>query len=278
MTSVWKRLQRVNKSAAKFQFIASYQELIVEGTSKWHPTNLCVAWTRRSRRVVTEPLEWKPTLSNPLRGSVVWPVPENKEATITLFRDQRSNEFEDKLWTFYIEDVSRSGKPRQIACANINMKLYASVTPQQKDIKISLKPMSKKVSEVCLRFTLSCKLIKEGKATDEDMLSIASLMSMESVTAPDVGNLDDFDDDISVNKSETAVKISELASQFNFLAQGVDDLDSSKTVEVQVTTPEVLPSDDSLFSLTDQNTSDQISSSVTSLPDISSIQQKCDDS
>lgn len=35
MSTVWKRLQRANKSAAKFQFIASYQELIVEGTSKW---------------------------------------------------------------------------------------------------------------------------------------------------------------------------------------------------------------------------------------------------
>lgn len=44
--------------------------------------------------------------SNPQRGSVVWAVPENKDATITLFKDPRSNEFEDKCWTFCIEDVS----------------------------------------------------------------------------------------------------------------------------------------------------------------------------
>lgn len=49
---------------------------------------------------------WEPMISNPLKGSVVWPVPENKEAVITLFKDQRSNEFEDKDWTFSIEDVS----------------------------------------------------------------------------------------------------------------------------------------------------------------------------
>ncbi|GFU42959.1 EH domain-binding protein 1 [Nephila pilipes] len=271
MSSVWKRLQRVNKRAAKFQFIASYQELIVEGTPKWHPTKLCVAWTRRSRRVVTDPLEWKPILSNPLRGSVVWPVPENKEATITLFRDQRSNEFEDKLWTFFIEDVSESGKSRQIACANLNMKLYASITPQQKDVKINLKPLSKKVTEASLKLTLSCKLIKEGKATDEDMQSIASLMSIGSVTSPDVGNMDDFDDEISVNKSETAIKISELASQFDFLTQDKEKSTNSDIIFEKIEklnkldlVPENKPNDKNSMNVTDLN---QIVLNQTSMPD-----------
>lgn len=35
MTSVWKRLQRVGKKASKFQFAASFQELIIECTNKW---------------------------------------------------------------------------------------------------------------------------------------------------------------------------------------------------------------------------------------------------
>ncbi|CDQ98823.1 unnamed protein product [Oncorhynchus mykiss] len=35
MASVWKRLQRVGKHASKFQFVASYQELMVESTKKW---------------------------------------------------------------------------------------------------------------------------------------------------------------------------------------------------------------------------------------------------
>lgn len=35
MGSVWKRLQRVNKRAAKFQFTVSYHTLRVETTSKW---------------------------------------------------------------------------------------------------------------------------------------------------------------------------------------------------------------------------------------------------
>lgn len=42
MTSVWKRLQRVGKKASKFQFVASYQELILECTKKWWVFAVCV--------------------------------------------------------------------------------------------------------------------------------------------------------------------------------------------------------------------------------------------
>lgn len=62
--------------------------------------------SRRSRRVVSEPLPWEPTLKDPLVGNVVWPIPDNKEITITLFKNQRTNEFEDKDWSFILEDVS----------------------------------------------------------------------------------------------------------------------------------------------------------------------------
>ncbi|KAA8586769.1 hypothetical protein FQN60_000605, partial [Etheostoma spectabile] len=51
MTSVWKRLQRVGKKASKFQFVASYQELVLECTKKWQPDKLRVVWTRRNRRM-----------------------------------------------------------------------------------------------------------------------------------------------------------------------------------------------------------------------------------
>lgn len=63
-------------------------------------------WCRKSRRVATDPLPWEPTLNNPLKGIVIWPVPENKDVSVTLFKDPRTHELEDKEWTFIIEDVS----------------------------------------------------------------------------------------------------------------------------------------------------------------------------
>ncbi|XP_039624959.1 uncharacterized protein ehbp1l1b isoform X5 [Polypterus senegalus] len=188
MTSVWKRLQRVNKRASKFQFVASYQELMVECTKKWQPDKLIVVWTRRNRRVCSKPHGWQPGIKNPYRGMVVWPVPENVDITVTLYRDHHAEEFEDKEWTFVIENESK-GRRKVLASADINMKKYVSAMPTQTDLKLKLKPLSVKVVEATLKLSLSCVFLREGKATDEDMQSLASLMS---VKPSDIGNLDDF--------------------------------------------------------------------------------------
>ncbi|KAG7280442.1 hypothetical protein CRUP_028182 [Coryphaenoides rupestris] len=71
------------------------------------------------------------------------------------------------------------------------MKKYASATQAQFDLTLKLKPLSVKVVEATLKLTLSCVFLKEGKATDEDMQSLASLMSLKQ---SDIGNLDDFND------------------------------------------------------------------------------------
>ncbi|XP_076463903.1 EH domain-binding protein 1-like [Babylonia areolata] len=190
--SVWKRLQRVGKSAAKFQFTASYQELVVECTKKWQPNKLCVVWTRRNRQKSSQLHTWNPTLQNPYCGQVVWTVHEKVEIQVTLFRDSRNSEYEDKEWTFVIEDHSKGQKKKILASGTVNMKQYATPMPSEVDVKLKLKPVSKKVVSASLQFTLSCVFLREGKATDEDMQSVASLMSMGKA---DIGNLEDLEED-----------------------------------------------------------------------------------
>ncbi|KAM6081674.1 EH domain-binding protein 1 isoform 7-T7 [Chlamydotis macqueenii] len=230
MASVWKRLQRVGKHASKFQFVASYQELMVECTKKWQPDKLVVVWTRRSRRKSSKAHSWQPGIKNPYRGVVVWPVPENVEITVTLFKDPHAEEFEDKEWTFVIENESPSGRRKALATSNINMKQYASPMPTQTDVKLKFKPLSKKVVSATLQFSLSCIFLREGKATDEDMQSLASLMSMKQA---DIGNLDDFEEDNEedeenrVNQEEKAAKITELINKLNFLDEEEQDLANS---------------------------------------------------
>ncbi|XP_075800576.1 EH domain-binding protein 1 isoform X2 [Microtus pennsylvanicus] len=228
MASVWKRLQRVGKHASKFQFVASYQELMVECTKKWQPDKLVVVWTRRSRRKSSKAHSWQPGIKNPYRGVVVWPVPENIEITVTLFKDPHAEEFEDKEWTFVIENESPSGRRKALATSSINMKQYASPMPTQTDVKLKFKPLSKKVVSATLQFSLSCIFLREGKATDEDMQSLASLMSMKQA---DIGNLDDFeednedDDENRVNQEEKAAKITEIVNQLNALSSLDEDPD-----------------------------------------------------
>lgn len=43
---------------------------------------------------------------NPLKGHIAWAVPDNHTISVTLFKDPRTHELEDKDWTFVIEDVS----------------------------------------------------------------------------------------------------------------------------------------------------------------------------
>ncbi|XP_072840452.2 EH domain-binding protein 1-like protein 1 isoform X1 [Pogona vitticeps] len=188
MSSVWKRLQRVGKRAAKFHFVACYQELVVEGTKKWQPDKLIVVWTRRNRRICSKAHSWQPGIKNPYRGTVVWMVPENVDIMVTLYRDPHVEEYEDKEWTFVIENESK-GHRKVLASADVNLKRFASPTPTQVDLNLKLKPRSVKVVAATLQLTLSCVFLREGKATDEDMQSLASLMS---VKPSDIGNLDDF--------------------------------------------------------------------------------------
>ncbi|XP_041634611.1 uncharacterized protein ehbp1l1a isoform X11 [Cheilinus undulatus] len=190
MTSVWKRLQRVGKKAAKFQFAASFQELMIECSNKWQPDKLRVVWIRRNRRHSTKLHSWQPGIKNPYRGVVVWHVPESLDITVTLFKEPTAEEYEDKDWTFVIENETK-GRRKVLASADVNMKKFASATPAQFDLTLKLKPLSVKVIEATLKLSLSCVFLREGKATDEDMQSLASLMSIKT---SDIGNLDDFND------------------------------------------------------------------------------------
>ncbi|XP_028450329.1 EH domain-binding protein 1-like protein 1 isoform X4 [Perca flavescens] len=205
MTSVWKRLQRVGKKASKFQFVASYQELVLECTKKWQPDKLRVVWTRRNRRMCSKLHSWQPGIKNPYRGMVVWPVPENIDISVTLFKEVNADEFEDKEWTFVIEGENK-GHRKVLASADINLKRFASQTPTQTDLTLKLKPLSVKVVEATLKLSLSCVFVREGKATDEDMQSLASLMSVKPT---DIGNLDDFNesDEDEDKKSVTATVV-----------------------------------------------------------------------
>ncbi|XP_061156211.1 EH domain-binding protein 1-like protein 1 isoform X3 [Syngnathus typhle] len=156
---------------------------------KRQPDKLRVVWTRRNRRMCSKLHSWQPGIKNPYRGMVLWPVPENVDISVTLFKEAGADVFEDKEWTFVIEGECK-GHRKVLASAAVNLKNYASVTPTQTDIRLPLKPLSIKVVGAELKLSLSCIFVREGKATDEDMQSLASLMSVK----PDVANMDDFNE------------------------------------------------------------------------------------
>uniref|UniRef100_A0ABI7VRU7 EH domain binding protein 1 n=1 Tax=Felis catus TaxID=9685 RepID=A0ABI7VRU7_FELCA len=78
------------------------------------------------------------------------------------------------------------------------------------------------------RRSFECGLLSTGQKQDEDMQSLASLMSMKQA---DIGNLDDFeedneeDDENRVNQEEKAAKITEIVNQLNALSSLDEDQD-----------------------------------------------------
>ncbi|XP_056383442.1 EH domain-binding protein 1-like isoform X2 [Hyla sarda] len=196
MSSVWKRLQRTGKRASRFQFVASYQELILECTQKWQPDKIVVVWTRRNRRVCSKAHSWQPGIKDPFRGSVVWAVPENVDITATLYRDPHSDHFEEKEWTFQVEGESR-GHKKLLAVAPIDLRKFAAINSAPRELRLTLTPRSVKVVAATLTVSITCTLLREGKATDDDMQSIASLLSLKP---SDIADLDDFNEEEEEDK------------------------------------------------------------------------------
>ncbi|XP_026317945.1 EH domain-binding protein 1-like protein 1 isoform X2 [Hyposmocoma kahamanoa] len=228
MASVWKRLQRVNKRAAKFQYTASYHRVDLETSPKWKPNKLSIVWTRRSRRVITDPLEWEPSLKDPLKGTVVYTVPENHTVAVTLFKDSRTNELEDKDWTFVLEDVSSTGKRRRLAVRSINMRKYASLEPSQRALALSMDPTTQKIVGATVHLTLHCVLLREGQATDEDMQSLASLLSVNNNS--DIAVLEDLDEDDTYTLSDNSTRqVLDFRQQMEEMTQSLTNSDIAAT-------------------------------------------------
>jgi N-terminal C2 in EEIG1 and EHBP1 proteins/Calponin homology (CH) domain len=172
--------------------------------------------------------------SDPLVGQMSWPIPDNHTIHVTLFKDPRTHELEEKKWTFVLEDISAMGKRRALAQYALNLKNYASIESTQQTFTIQLRPVNKKITSAEIELTISCVFLREGKATDEDMMSVISLMSVKDCS--DIAPLDDLEEDIP--DLESSGDISEHVIDFT---QQLDQLTSSlNSPEPQ--TPKSVPS------------------------------------
>ncbi|CAI2722807.1 unnamed protein product [Schistosoma spindalis] len=197
--SVWRRLQRVGKKAAKFQITASLHELNIECSRHYNPGNLVVVWSRRSRRYSSKSFEPVKSSGNSNSFKYVWSMPENIEFVTTLYRNEKAIQFEEKEWICQIEDVGAktsgllsastpSVRRRVLATRQIDIAEFVSDLPVQTNLKVVMRLASKKLISATVLLTLNSVIVKAGEATDEDMISIASLMSLSRTGSFNVGS------------------------------------------------------------------------------------------
>ncbi|GAA53700.1 protein kinase N, partial [Clonorchis sinensis] len=127
----------------------------------------------------------------------VWSMPENVEFTTTLYRSEKALQFEEKEWICQIEEVGGAAQARfagptvrrrVLATRQIELSEFASDIPTQTSLKIQLRLASKKLVSASLLITLHSVILKEGDATDEDMISLASVMSLSRAGSFNVGS------------------------------------------------------------------------------------------
>ncbi|VDK37724.1 unnamed protein product [Taenia asiatica] len=188
--SLWRRIQRIGMKAAKFQFTVSLEELSIKFEKGYWPKSVTVVLTRRGRRCTSQPIALHNSPPEDPSFSYAWTLPDNLEVVTTLYRNEKDISFEDKEWTFQIEDVCMSAaefkesvpstttRRRVLATRSLNLAEFASALPTQNNLKINLRAASKKVSSATLLFTLHGLMLRSGEATDEDMISVASSMSL----------------------------------------------------------------------------------------------------
>ncbi|KAL5961294.1 EH domain-binding protein 1 [Taenia solium] len=188
--SLWRRIQRIGMKAAKFQFTVSLEELTIKFEKGYWPKSVTVVLTRRGRRCTSQPIALYNSPPEDPSFSYEWALPDNLEVVTTLYRNEKDISFEDKEWTFQIEDVCMSAaefkesvpstttRRRVLATRSLNLAEFASALPTQNNLKVNLRAASKKVSSATLLFTLHGLMLRSGEATDEDMISVASSMSL----------------------------------------------------------------------------------------------------
>ncbi|VDL57928.1 unnamed protein product [Hymenolepis diminuta] len=175
--SLWKRIQRIGMKAAKFQFTISLEELTVTFEKDYCPKGIVIVFTRRGRRCTSKAVNLHNSGADEASLIYTWTLPDNLEVITTLYRNENSIAFEDKEWTFQIEDIGVSAEDfkevptnattrrRVLATRNLNLAEFASALPTQNNLKVILRAASKRVSSATLFFTLHGLMLRSGEAT-----------------------------------------------------------------------------------------------------------------
>lgn len=213
------------------------------------PHKLNITLSHRRRKLTTTSRNWEPTIRNPYRGIVIWPVEEGIEMTLTLFRGMKDPLYEEKVYNLLVEETNVQGKCKPIAYVKINFAQYANVDDSglpchQEESKLTLIPLTKKLVQGEITISISSQFIKEGLASDEDMISIASLLSMQAATNEDIGNLKDFEDSTVNQSTVISAELSQLVSEISEFANHSSALSHANSSKVLsgINSPEKEPS------------------------------------
>ncbi|KJE93035.1 hypothetical protein CAOG_003896 [Capsaspora owczarzaki ATCC 30864] len=202
-----RKIKRIGKTAFKFKFFATFKSATLKAQLGADLGDANVVWSRSNRTAATKEASWTfardPDAARP--GATIATIKWDE----TLELIDNKGEFDVKDYKISLEQPhGKDGKDKIVlATGTINIARMASLTALDRQETIALKPIHKKLSDVVLEVCFTCEFLKEGRATDDDMISTWSRTTS--------GPHDEHDDSASGEEDEKAESPGRKGSVFD---------------------------------------------------------------
>ena len=184
------KIKQRKKSAFKFKLSTCYDYIECEFQKDYTPNNLCVKWSRGHRETVSPGPKWIADSEDErcVKGRASFEPGNSVDLLITLYKANKTVEYDEKSYKYSIEDTTASGKKIVLGVIELNVAEYANVTEHKYEMELNCKTNYKKVNRIMIVMTLKVEFLKSGSAHDDDMISTWSAL-------PGTGGLDISDDE-----------------------------------------------------------------------------------
>ena len=150
MSQLLRKLKRNKKTAYKFGFKLTYHEITLTHDQDYVPSALVIRWSRGHRQVVSTKAIWtpgsQPNANGQFCGNGVFDPPCTVELLVTLYKEQKSEAFEEKDYKFVLEDEGDVGGRKALGVFSINIGQFANMLGgSSNDVTMEMKSLVKKV-------------------------------------------------------------------------------------------------------------------------------------
>lgn len=182
-----KRFGKNKKEASKFKIKTIYQHLECELVRGYLPSNISIKWSRGQRDVCSSSPKWESVSEDDsvTEGKAIFDPPCESELIITLYRNQKDVQYEEKIYKYSVEDIDVDRKKRLMGVFELNISEYASMGNTTSEIVMQCSTASKKVFSLKVFVTLDVEFIKSGKPQDDDLISTWSTIQFDNAKLSD---------------------------------------------------------------------------------------------
>ena len=154
MSHLMRKLKRNKKTAYKFSMKLTYHAISLTHDQHYTPSGLVIRWSRGHRQVVSTKATWtpgsQPNANGQLNGDATFEPACTVELLVTLYKDPKSEHFEEKDYKFVLEDEGNIEGRKALAVFSINIGTFADMLGSSNEITMEMKPLVKTVYSVGL--------------------------------------------------------------------------------------------------------------------------------